>query len=248
MSTHTQPHKPRGVPGAGQFDTMPHTESGVSLTASSVPTSAESARRVLADAGIAGPIDGLTVRRQGLEVGRIEQGGHAFGLAVSPQGVDVWSEDIGPDADPEHDTDTASWVPIDATTDTATAIRKALAASTATAARVKGWVQAGPIRSGTLTRWSLPERTATGDARLDMRALDARHLDVSYELTVPADGGPLRLVDDELRVLDQDETDRIIAAATWPYGEAELRAQALAAANAITPALADPAADRPVAA
>ncbi|MEH0110768.1 hypothetical protein V6N00_13740 [Tersicoccus sp. MR15.9] len=31
MSNHVQPHKPAGVPGAGQFDTMPHTESSVSL-------------------------------------------------------------------------------------------------------------------------------------------------------------------------------------------------------------------------
>ncbi|MEH0110772.1 hypothetical protein V6N00_13760 [Tersicoccus sp. MR15.9] len=33
MSNTIQPHKPKGVPGAGQFDTMPHTESAVSLDA-----------------------------------------------------------------------------------------------------------------------------------------------------------------------------------------------------------------------
>ncbi|MEH0110685.1 hypothetical protein V6N00_13325 [Tersicoccus sp. MR15.9] len=37
MSNTIQPHKPAGVPGAGQFDTMPHTESAVSLAATAEP-------------------------------------------------------------------------------------------------------------------------------------------------------------------------------------------------------------------
>ncbi|MEH0110686.1 hypothetical protein V6N00_13330 [Tersicoccus sp. MR15.9] len=41
MGTHTQPHRPAGVPGAGQFDTVPHSEADVSLTPTVVPRRAE---------------------------------------------------------------------------------------------------------------------------------------------------------------------------------------------------------------